>query len=148
MATDALVLGGIAFDDWSTPSRMPFGGKQALAIHKLPGGSRVVDELGPDEMDIAFTGTLWGDGSFDNGVALDALRSGGQIVPLMYCGQFYQVIVQECSVIVERFPQYAAYNVSCLVVSNPMAGGLGAIVSTVGSLVSADLATVASLAGL
>ena len=26
MATDFLVLGGIVFDEWSTPERMPFGG--------------------------------------------------------------------------------------------------------------------------
>ena len=29
MATDFLVLGGIVFDDWSTPERMPFGGPRS-----------------------------------------------------------------------------------------------------------------------
>jgi hypothetical protein len=43
-----LTLGGIVFDDFSTPSAMGAGGKQAMVIHKLPGGSRVIDTLGLD----------------------------------------------------------------------------------------------------
>lgn len=45
MANDVLVLGNLTFDEWSTPERIGFGGKQALQVHKLPGGSRVVDTL-------------------------------------------------------------------------------------------------------
>jgi hypothetical protein len=40
------------------------------------------------------------------------------------------------------------YHVSCLVVQNNMAGPLGALTSTVSSLVSADMATALSIAGL
>jgi hypothetical protein len=58
LATDVLVLGSLAFDDWSTPSKMGYGGRQMTAVHKLPGGARVVDTLGPDEKDIQWTGTF------------------------------------------------------------------------------------------
>jgi hypothetical protein len=82
MTTDTLVLGGIAFDDWSTPDRMPFGGKQELKVHQLPGGARVVDTLGPSEMDIHFTGTMYANNAYGVADQLDAMRIAGNQVPL------------------------------------------------------------------
>ena len=145
MATDVLILGGLVFDDWSTPNKIPFGGKHSAAVHKLPGGSRVVDTLGPDEMDIAFTGMIWGDSAAATASGINSLRQSGQPVPLMFTGQFYQVILIDAVVHWERFPQYATYSISCLIVSAPGAGGLGAIVSTIGDTVGADMASVASI---
>jgi len=148
MATDFLVLGGIVFDDWSTPDRMPFGGAHAMAVHKLPGGSRVVDTLGPDEADIRFTGLMYDNNAIGVAETLDALRLNGTQVPLIFAGRFYLVIVARTKVDIRRFPQLIAYDISCLVVKNNMAGNLGSTVSTVTSLVSADLATAMSISGL
>ena len=147
MATDFLVLGGIVFDDWSTPSRMPFGGAQAMAVHKLPGGSRVVDTLGPDESDIRFTGVMYDDNAYGVSETLDALRLSGTQVPLIFAGRFYQVLVAHVKVDIKRFPQLVAYDVTCLVTQNQMAGNLSSIVSTVTGLVSADLSSALSVAG-
>jgi hypothetical protein len=77
MATDFLVLGGIVFDEWSTPERMPFGGAHAMAVHQLPGGSRVVDTLGPIEADIRFTGLMYDNNAIGVAETLDALRLNG-----------------------------------------------------------------------
>src|SRR4051812_12743879 len=104
MATDVLILGGIVFDEWSTPEKLPFGGKQAVAVHKLPGGARVVDTLGPDEMDITFGATLWGDGAYAVGLELNGLRQSGTPVALSFGGQFYLVVVQDCVIKLERYP--------------------------------------------
>jgi hypothetical protein len=147
MATDQLVLGNIIFDEWSTPERMPFGGSQQLAVHRLPGGNRVVDTLGPDEEDIHFTGTMYANNAYGVADALDGLRISGAAVDLTFAGRFYSVIVRECHVDIRRFPQLMSYHVLCLVVQNNMAGPLGAITSTVSSLVVADMATMMSLAG-
>jgi hypothetical protein len=76
MTTDTLVLGSIAFDDWSTPDRMPFG-KQITAVHRLPGGARVVDTLGPDEMDIQFTNMMYADNAYGVADQLDSLDIRG-----------------------------------------------------------------------
>jgi hypothetical protein len=148
MSTDTLVLGGIAFDDWSTPDRMPFGGKQELAVHRLPGGARVVDTLGPNEADIQFVGTMYANDAYGVADALDALRISGAQVPLTFAGRFYLVIVREVHVDIRRYPQLMNYHVSCLVVQNNMAGALGTVASTVSDLVTADMATAMSLAGL
>lgn len=147
MATDILVLGGFAFDDWSTPSRMPFGGKQAMAVHKLPGGARVIDTLGPDEADIQFVGTMYADNAYGVADALDALRISGAQVPLTFAGRFYLVIIENVIVDIERYPQLMRYHISCVVAQNNMAGFLGSIASTVTALVSADMSTAMSLAG-
>jgi hypothetical protein len=76
------------------------------------------------------------------------MRIAGTPVALTFAGMSYQVIVQEAHPVLERFPLFVTYAVSCLVVSNPMAGTLGGIASTVGSLIASDLATAMSIAGL
>ena len=53
---DVLSLGGVVFQDYSPPESMMLGGREALVIHKLPGGSRVIGEFGPDEADIGWKG--------------------------------------------------------------------------------------------
>jgi hypothetical protein len=148
MATDQLILGGIAFDNWSTPERMPFGGKLAMAVHKLPGGARAVNTLGPDENDIMFTGQMYNNNAYGIADELDSMRIAGAQVPLTFAGRFYLVIIAEVHVDIRRFPQLVEYHVNCLVVQNNMAGILGAITSTVSNLVTSDMSTALSLVGL
>jgi hypothetical protein len=147
MSTDQLILGGIVFDSWSTPESIPFGGDQALKVHKLPGGSRVIDILGPDEMDIAFKGIFWNEAANAQASALNDLRLSGSVVSLTYGGNYYEVIVKSCPLTIHKFPQYYEYNIVCVVANNPMAGNLGSISSSFVDLVSADLATALSIVG-
>lgn len=148
MATDQLILGGVVFDDWMTPADMPFGGNQAMKVHKLPGGSRVIDILGPDEMDISFKGVIWAADGSAIAAALNDMRIAGAPVSLSFGGNFYEVIVQKCDLHIHRYPQWYEYDITCVVASNPMAGVLSASVSTFASLVQSDLASALSVAGL
>ena len=66
----------------------------------------------------------------------------------MFAGRFYLVLVSHVRVDIRRFPQLVEYHVTCLVLQNNMAGNLSSTVSTVTSLVSADLATALSIAGI
>jgi hypothetical protein len=147
MATDLLTLGGVTFDDWSTPDKMMFGGRHSAVVHKLPGGARVVDMLGPDEADITFRGTFYGDAAMENAQALDALRASGQVVPLAFGGQYRLVLIQEAVPVIERYPHLVTFTISCLVVQNPMQGVLGAIVSGFGDLAASDMASMMSVSG-
>jgi hypothetical protein len=56
MSDIVLVLGPVAFSDFEDPERIRFGGAQRLAVHKLPGGARVIDALGPDDTEIGWSG--------------------------------------------------------------------------------------------
>lgn len=143
MARDVLTLGGITFDSWSTPEHMPFGGRQAMAVHKLPGGERVIDALGPDDRDLSWRGRLWGDRAYGQARALDALRRAGREVPLVFAGQAYLVVVAEFLAEIERYPHNINYSITC-VISNRLGGGGGGIMGGL-SLAAADLAAAALL---
>jgi hypothetical protein len=148
MATDLFTLGGVVFDEFSTPSEPPFGGSQAMAVHKLPGGSRVIDLLGPDDTDYTFNGVFWGDSAFANAEALDALRVSGQPTVLSWGGRSWLVIVQHASIECCRFPNYYKYSVQVVVAQNNMFGALGAFAAGIDDLISADMNNALSIVGL
>jgi len=94
MPLDVLLLGPIAFTDYSPPECMPFGGRQQMAVHKLIGGQRVIDTLGPDDEDIQWSGRFFGAGALSTCLALDSLRAAGQVLPLSYAGMAYTIVIQ------------------------------------------------------
>lgn len=144
---DTLTLGGIPFDGYSTPAAMGAGGKQHMVIHKLPGGARVIDTLGPDEDDISWRGEFFGNDAYDNALALDGMRAAGQVVPLMFGGQYRSVIINHFSYRIRRLPVWVEYDVSCTVYQNPANGVLGTGLSSLNTLVSGDLAFAVGLLG-
>ncbi|SHG91988.1 hypothetical protein [Bradyrhizobium erythrophlei] len=143
---DVLTLGGIAFDDFSTPSGMGAGGSQAMVVHKLPGGARVIDTLGPDEAPINWSGTFFGNNALATALALDALRAAGNVVALTFAGQYRSVIIDKFSYTIRRLPVWVEYSVSCTVYQNPALGNLTPSTSSVDSLVSSDLGTASGAA--
>ncbi|MCC3246670.1 hypothetical protein LG047_15320 [Methylocystis sp. WRRC1] len=145
MARDILTLGGIVFDDFSTPERMPFGGEQTMVVHKLPGGSRVIDTMGPDDADIHWSGRLFGDNAYETALALDAMRRSGVTLPLTFAGQAFTVVISEFSANIERLPVSVAYDITCVI--SP-AGAFSGVSSLGGTLLaSADLAAAVALNG-
>lgn len=136
---DTLTLGGIAFDGFSTPSRMGAGGKQAMVVHKLPGGARVIDTLGPDEDNIHWSGEFFGNDAYATALALDGMRAAGQVVPLIFAGQFRSVIIDHFEYRIRRLPVWVDYQISCMVYQNPSLGGLGFLLGSIDTLILSDL---------
>ena len=91
---DTLTLGGVAFDSFSTPSHMMGGGRQTMVMHKLPGGSRVIDTLGPDEANVNWDGFFFGNNAYSTALTLDGMRAAGLVVPLIWGGQYRSVIIE------------------------------------------------------
>lgn len=144
---DVLSLAGIVFDDFSTPSEMMGGGNQAMVVHKLPGGARVIDTLGPDDADITWSGFFFGDNAYDTALALDGIRAAGQVVPLIWGGQFRSVIISRFIYKVHRLPMWVNYEVTCTVTNNPMQGSNSSLpASSTDDLVSSDLSTASAAA--
>jgi hypothetical protein len=137
---DVLTLGGIPFTGYSPPDSMMAGGRQAMVVHKLPGGSRVVDTLGPDEADVTWSGIFYGNDAYANAQALDAMRAAGMVVPLTWGGTSRSVIIAEFIYHVRRLPLWVEYRITCLVAENPALGVLDAAVSSLDLLVTSDLA--------
>jgi len=147
MANDVFILGNILFDDFSTPTLPQFGGAQAMAVHKLPGGKRVVDTLGHDHFDPVFHGTFWGDNAASNAEALDALRISGAPTVLSWGGRSWTVIVDRCEIACHRFPHWYTYQFSCVIVEDNMFPASQPI-ATIDDMLQADLATAMSIVGL
>lgn len=137
---DTLTLGGVSFDGFSTPPKMPFGGKQTMVVHKLPGGSRVIDTLGPDEANISWDGFFWGNNAYSTALTLDAMRAAGQVLPLTFGGQFRSVIIESFTPQIRRIPVWIDYSISCMVYQNPGLGTLGGVSISIDSLILSDLA--------
>lgn len=137
--SDTLTLAGIAFDDFSAPAEMMGGGKQQMVIHKLPGGSRVIDTLGPDEANVVWSGFFFGNNAYSTALALDGIRAAGQVVPLVWGGQFRSVIVENFIYKVRKFPMWVNYEISCVVYQNPMQGILGAAFGSIDTLILTDI---------
>jgi hypothetical protein len=145
MPADVLSIGGIALVGYSPPDAMMAGGKQAMVVHKLPGGSRVIDTLGPDEADISIKGFFFGSDAYSTAQAFDAMRAAGEPVPLVWGGQYRTVIIEDFTYHVRRLPFWVEYDFNLTVVSNPALGALGGIASTIDTLVSGDLGTALGL---
>lgn len=142
---DVLTLGGFSFDGYSTPADMMGGGRQAMVVHKLPGGARVIDTLGPDEAPIVWSGFFWGSDAYSNALALDGMRAAGQVVPLTWGGQFRSVIIEQFIYKVKRLPVWVEYSICCTVYQNPQLGGVGVSFSSADSMVLSDIATALGL---
>lgn len=144
---DVLTLGGITFDAYSTPSSIGAGGKQSMVVHKLPGGNRVVDTLGPDEDNITWKGEFFGSDSVSNALTLDGMRKAGSVISLTFAGTFRSVIIDSFHWHVRRYPAWVEYDISCLVYQDPSQGSLGGSLSDIGSLIIGDFSFAAGLVG-
>jgi hypothetical protein len=95
MTDVGLLLGPIAFRDFEVPSGVNFGGRQRLAVHRLPSGLRIVDTLGRDDADICFTGTFTGPDATLRARSVDEMRVAGLALPLTWDVFFYTVLVTD-----------------------------------------------------
>lgn len=137
MSDFSLTLGPVAFAGFELPSSITIGGQQRLAIHRLPGGIRIIDALGPDPADIAFAGIFTGPDAADRARLLDTLRIAGSALPLAWDAFLYTVIVERFEADY-RSPWWIPYRLSCTVVQDETAAIATATIAAV-STVGADL---------
>lgn len=117
MADVKLVLGDFTFESYEIPERIPFGGSQRLAVHQLPGGDRVVQALGRDNMPLAWSGLFLGENALARAHYVDWLRIQGKALPLSWADLSYTVVVERFECEFERFYKLP-YSISCIVVED------------------------------
>lgn len=141
-----LVLGSVTLDGLEIPGGLRFGGQQALAVHRLAGGGRVVDVLGPDDADVTWSGIISGPTAAARAQTLDAMRSAGGALPLMWDGFFYTVVIRRLALSFAN-PWWIPYVIGCTVVADPAqtptVNDLGGATAILG-----DLAEAAGFAGV
>jgi hypothetical protein len=144
MSDFSLTLGPVAFAGFELPSSITFGGRQRLAIHRLPGGVRIIDAIGPDPADLAFSGIFTGPDAADRARMLDTLRVAGTALPLAWDAFLYTVVIERFEADY-RSPWWIPYRISCSVLRDEAAAFVTVAIDLLPAL-SADLIAAGSIA--
>ena len=143
MSDIVLLLGPIIFKDFEVPAGINFGGTQRLAIHRLPGGTRVIDSLGRNDADLSFVGIFTGSDATLRARAIDELRSLGLPLPLTWDVFFYSVVIDSFQADYLN-STWIPYRISCTVIRDEAS----ALIETAASLAISTLADVSSAVAL
>src|SRR5579859_4349335 len=85
-------LGNFIFKGFEVPDTAPWGGAQALSIHKLVGGARVIDAMGSDDRPIKFRGTFLSKDADTRALQIDKMRKAGTSVAWFYANHITTVV--------------------------------------------------------
>lgn len=140
--SEYLLIGPVLLEAFELPARVFWGGRQRLAVHRLPGGRRVIDALGRDDADIAWQGVFSGEDAAARARAMDLMRAGGRIWPLSWGSWFYSVTVHRFEASYER-DNWIPYRIACTVLRDEADGLLDDGVS----LAAGALADLGALGG-
>jgi hypothetical protein len=144
--SEYLLIGPVLLEAFELPSRVGWGGRQRLAVHRLPGGRRVIDAMGRDDADIGWTGVFTGGDAVARARAVDLMRAGGLVWPLSWGSFFYSVAVARFEAVYER-DNWVPYRIACTVLRDEAEGLLEDGLS-LDEGVLADLGAVAALPGI
>lgn len=145
-------LGPIVLFGREVPDKIPFGGKQIIAVHQEIGGTRVIDAMGPAPMPISWSAHLYshpqiGLYAADRARALDALRQSGAQVQLSWGSFSYLVVVQSFKAVYKNEWEIA-YSITCCVVQDSIVAGIvAAVAPTLAASINNDLTALNLLTG-
>lgn len=115
--TTTLTLGEVTFANNEIPENINFGGSQALGVHQLVGGQRIVDSMGRVDDDIVWSGLFFGPTSTFRARFLDGMRIAGVAIPLAWDQFNYSVVIKEFKCQFDRSYQIP-YHISLAVVQD------------------------------
>jgi hypothetical protein len=141
MSDFSLTLGPVAFAGFELPSSITLGGRQRLAIHRLPGGVRIIDALGPDPADLGWSGIFTGPDAADRARLLDTMRVVGASLILTWDAFLYTVIIENFTADY-RSPWWIPYRISCTVLRDE-AAVVAAVTPALAPSLAADLSAAA-----
>lgn len=119
--SEYLLIGPVLLEAFELPARVFWGGRQRLAVHRLPGGRRVIDALGRDDADIAWQGVFSGEDAVARARAMDLMRAGGLTWPLSWGSWFYSVTIHRFEASYER-DNWIPYRIACTVLRDEAEG--------------------------
>lgn len=156
MGFGPVTIGDLTLTGMEVPRLIRDGGTQQVAVHRLPGGGRVIDAVGNDPDRLELTGTFVGPTAIQRARVLKQMRIAGVPVPFSGAGLSLMVRIVQYSydyaqkgvvipyrLVLEQPPQTAA--------STNVVSGLSALVGAdAGSALSGltdALADVSTIAG-
>jgi hypothetical protein len=145
MSDVTLTLGPVLFSGFEIPPFLFFGGAQRLAVHKLPGGARVIDAMGRDDAALRWSGIFTGPAASERALLLDTLRGQGLVLPLSWDIFLYSVVISEFTAEYQA-GWWIPYRITCTVLQDELQMIEG-VAASLSEQTSGDLATAGSLLG-
>lgn len=139
-----LTLGDFQFSDKEIPESIAFGGEQALAVHRLVGGVKVVDAMGGFSRPLTWSGWLLGQSALVRARQLDMMREAGAELRLTWSELDYLVVIRDFSADFQRYYKMP-YTITCEVVEDLTLSTAGLGDPGVDSLISGDLGIASGL---
>jgi hypothetical protein len=130
----------LVFEGMSLPDSLTGGGDQTLVTHKLIGGKRIVDAMGPDDEPIAWQGFLLDEFAQLQVFQLDLLRRSGREVQLLLPipQRAYRAVVGRFTWTQKR-PYLYDYSISLTIIEDQVAGDGAAASRSLEQEIAADL---------
>jgi hypothetical protein len=116
-APQPVSLGGFVFDGFEVPEVITWGGRQSLAVHKLIGGLRQIDAMGPDDADVGWSGIFLGPDASSRADQVDLMRKAGDELELVFADRYYLVVIAEFAADT-RLISHVPYRITCTVVAD------------------------------
>lgn len=139
----SVVLGGIAFESWEVPNKLPFGLNQHHVVHRLMGGTRVVDTMGPDPEPITWNGRFRGPNAMARAMMFRSLTAEGGELELLWNGLAFLVVITSFKPIAEREFEIP-YTMTVEVVED-LDAPIGGLISSLDAIIAGDLSAAASI---
>jgi hypothetical protein len=140
-----LTLGSTVFQDFEIPQEMPFGGSHMLVVKKLVGGDRVIDAMGRDDAEKAWSGRFRGSQAEAKARTLDQLRIGGQQQLLTWSSLRYLVVIDRFEAKFQQ-PFEIPYSISCTVIQD-LSAPILPVAPSADSLIFGDISSAGTVAG-
>lgn len=148
--TGPITLGGVSFESFEVPEALVFGGQHQTTVHRLPGGARVIDAMGPDDATIDWSGIFLGSNATLKAQRLNILRNTGAKVTLSWSTFHYTVVVANFKATYLK-EAHLQYDISCIVLEDRSTAGAPSLISAalqILSDVSQAIQTAATIVGM
>ncbi len=148
--------GAFVFSGAEVPEKITLGGEQMLCTHKMVGGLRVVDAMGPDDHALSWSGWFLGsagaagDQSGDSAAVdrarfLDYVRRAGLPCTLTWDEFSYLVVVSKFTADFEK-PYKVPFQITCEVVQDQTQDVTAIVATSPTDAINQDAATLGTLA--
>lgn len=140
--TGPISLGDFDFTRFEVPEIVTHGTRQKLETHTMPGGRRVIDAMGPEELPITWNGRLIGVNAGLRARQLKAMCQRGRRLVLRWGINRMDVVIQEAS-FEDLRREFINYKIECVALNVQSAPGkpglLESVTADIGAAIGVDL---------
>jgi hypothetical protein len=145
MADVVLKLGDFTFERNEIPEEIAFGGEQALVVHRLVGGTKVVQAMGDFTGPVSWSGWLEGPDAMARARQLTAMREAGIPLILTWSELSYAVMIRTFEPVFRRFYKIP-YRITYEVIEDLTLSTAGTGDASIDDLINADILDASGMA--